>query len=287
MSVGRPCGTRSMGSEIRRANQLPPPRRRFGQHFLRDRQVLAGIVDTLGDLRGRTVLEIGPGRGALTDLLVEHAERVVAVEIDRDLVSHLRARYKGLSHVEIIEADVLETVLADVAGGPFALVGNVPYYITTPIIFHALVPPRPVVAVFLVQKEVAERMTAAPGGKAYGALSVNLQALVDVTFIRKVPPGAFNPPPAVDSAVVRITPAQDVVIEQRLEAKYRSFVTSAFGLRRKQLLRVIRIVTQLDASQALEVLRICDLSPTARPETLTPDEFARIVRVVGLRETSD
>ncbi len=266
---------------------MPPPRRRFGQHFLRDRQVLAGIVDTLGDLRGRTVLEIGPGRGALTDLLVEHAERVVAVEIDRDLVSHLRARYKGLSHVEIIEADVLETVLADVAGGPFALVGNVPYYITTPIIFHALVPPRPVVAVFLVQKEVAERMTAAPGGKAYGALSVNLQALVDVTFIRKVPPGAFNPPPAVDSAVVRITPAQDVVIEQRLEAKYRSFVTSAFGLRRKQLLRVIRIVTQLDASQALEVLRICDLSPTARPETLTPDEFARIVRVVGLRETSD
>jgi 16S rRNA (adenine1518-N6/adenine1519-N6)-dimethyltransferase len=259
---------------------LPAPRKRFGQHFLTDTRVLDSIADALGDVSGTTVLEIGPGRGALTDRLVARAARVVAIEVDRDLVQHLRARYADRPNVEIVEADVLTTTLADLAGGPFVLAGNVPYYITTPIIFHALQLPRPEKAVYLVQKEVAERMAAPPGDKTYGALSVNLQAVVDVELLRKVLPGAFNPPPAVDSAVVRITPKAEAAIEPELEERYRSFVLAAFGLRRKQLVRVIRTVASLDAERALDVVTRCGLDPMARPETLTPVEFARLVRTL-------
>ena len=262
------------------ANRLPAPRKRFGQHFLTDTRVLDSIADALGDVSGTTVLEIGPGRGALTDRLVARAARVVAIEVDRDLVQHLRARYADRPNVEIVEADVLTTTLADLAGGPFVLAGNVPYYITTPIIFHALQLPRPEKAVYLVQKEVAERMAAPPGDKTYGALSVNLQAVVDVELLRKVLPGAFNPPPAVDSAVVRITPKAEAAIEPELEERYRSFVLAAFGLRRKQLVRVIRTVASLDAERALDVVTRCGLDPMARPETLTPVEFARLVRTL-------
>ena len=153
--------------------KLPAPRKRFGQHFLKDTRVLDAIVKALGPLADRTVLEIGPGRGVLTDRLVERAARVVAVEVDRDLVAHLRSRYADHPHVEIIEADVLTVSLAALAGGPYVLAGNVPYYITTPIVFHALERPRPDVAVYLVQKEVADRLAAPPGDKIYGALSVN------------------------------------------------------------------------------------------------------------------
>jgi len=262
------------------ANRLPAPRKRFGQHFLTDTRVLDSIADALGDVSGTTVVEIGPGRGALTDRLVARAARVVAIEVDRDLVQHLRARYADRPNVEIVEADVLTTTLAELAGGPYVLAGNVPYYITTPIIFHALQLPRPEKAVYLVQKEVAERMAAPPGDKTYGALSVNLQAVVDVELLRKVLPGAFNPPPAVDSAVVRITPKAEAAIEPELEERYRSFVLAAFGLRRKQLVRVIRTVASLDAERALDVVTRCGLDPMARPETLTPVEFARLVRTL-------
>ncbi|AMW05036.1 hypothetical protein GEMMAAP_09775 [Gemmatimonas phototrophica] len=242
--------------------------------------MLDSIVDALGDLSQRTVVEIGPGRGALTDRLVAKAQRVVAVEVDRDLVQHLRARYADKSQVQIVEADVLTTNLAELAGGSYVLAGNVPYYITTPIIFHALELPRPDVAVYLVQKEVADRMAAPPGDKTYGALSVNLQAVVNVEFIRKVPPGSFNPPPAVDSAVVRVTPRPEAVIEPELEPRFRSFVLAAFGLRRKQLVRVVRTVASLDAERALDIVTSCGLNPEARPETLSPADFARLVRAL-------
>lgn len=260
---------------------LPPARKRFGQHFLRDTRVLADIADALGDVRERTVVEIGPGRGALTDLLVERAGRVVAVEVDRDLVQHLRARYADRPQVTIVEGDVLQHSLAELAGGPYVLAGNVPYYITTPIIFHALALPRPDVAVYLVQKEVAERMAAPPGDKTYGALSVNLQSVVDVKMLRKVPPTAFNPPPAVDSAVVRVTPRAMPDIEPALERRFRRFVLAAFGLRRKQLARVVRTVAHLDAEQAHALVTSCGLSPEARPETLTLAQFAVLVRALA------
>lgn len=264
----------------RATGTLPSPRKRFGQHFLRDTRVLDTIVEALGPLSGRTVIEIGPGRGVLTDRLVERAARVIAIEIDRDLVVHLRDRYAGNPSVEIVEADVLTVDLAALAGGPYVLAGNVPYYITTPILFHALQVPRPDVAVYLVQKEVADRMASPPGDKTYGALSVNVQSVAKVEMMRKVPPSAFHPPPAVDSAVVRVTPRAEPVVDADLEARYRSFVQAAFGLRRKQLVRVVRTIAALDAEAATAVVASCDLGLDVRPETLSPEQFARLVRAL-------
>lgn len=260
---------------------LPAPRKRFGQHFLKDARVLEAIADALGPLENRTVIEIGPGRGALTDRLVERAQRVVAVEVDRDLVAHLRTRYAAMKHVEIVEADVLHTSLAELAGGPYVLAGNVPYYITTPIIFHALESPRPDVAVYLVQKEVADRLAAPPGDKTYGALSVNVQAVAKVELLRRVQPGAFNPPPTVDSAVIRIIPNDTAAIAPEWESRFRGFVQAAFGLRRKQLVRVVRTVASLDAERASAVIAACGLTNDVRPEVLTAHDFARLVQALG------
>jgi len=263
-----------------KAVPLPTPRKRFGQHFLRDNHVLDAIVDALGPIADRTVIEIGPGRGALTDRLVKRAGRVVAIELDRDLAAHLRERYAEMPHVTIIEGDVLKTDLAAAAGGPYVLAGNVPYYITTPILFHALERPRADVAVYLVQKEVADRMAAPPGDKIYGALSVNVQSVAKVELVRTVPPGAFNPPPTVQSAVVRVSPRPDPAIDDELEARYRSFVQAAFGLRRKQLVRVVRTIASLDAPSAEAVIASCGLRTDARPEVLSPEDFAKLVRAL-------
>ena len=256
---------------------LPIPRKRFGQHFLHDTRVLDTIVDALGPIANKTVVEIGPGRGALTDRLVDRAARVVAIELDRDLAAHLRQRYVDRPHVKIIEGDVLETSLSEAAGGPFVLAGNVPYYITTPILFHALQRPRADVAIYLVQKEVADRMAAPPGDKIYGALSVNVQAVARVELVKRVPPGAFNPPPTVDSAIVRVTPRADPVITEAMEQRFGRFVQAAFGLRRKQLIRVVRTVTALDPVAAGDIIERCGLRPDARPEVLSPEDFARLV----------
>jgi 16S rRNA (adenine1518-N6/adenine1519-N6)-dimethyltransferase len=258
----------------------PPARKRLGQHFLTDRRILGRIADAL-DLTGvETVVEIGPGRGALTEILVERAGRVVAVELDAALASILRARYAGDPRVTIVEADVLETDLAAFAGGDFVLAGNVPYYITTPILFHALAAPRPRRSVYLVQREVAERVVAAPGSKAYGALSVNVQALANAEVLFRVPPGAFSPPPKVDSAVLRVTPRPDPIVEPGEQDEYRSLVQEAFGLRRKQMRRVLRTLRSLDAGAAEEVLRTAAVDPDVRPETLSPADFARLYRVL-------
>ncbi len=260
---------------------LPAPRKRFGQHFLRDRAVLARIADALQLTGSETVVEIGPGRGALTDLLAPRARRLVAVEIDRDLAAHLRARYAADPHVEVLEADVLRVALGEVAGPDYVLAGNVPYYITTPILFHALAPPRPARAVYLVQREVAERLTAAPGTKEYGALGVNVQAVARTELISRVPPGAFVPAPKVDSAVIRVTPRADPVVAPDDERRYRRFVQAAFALRRKQLRRVVRTIAGLDAEGAERALAVAGVDPDARPETLSPAEFAALVRALG------
>jgi 16S rRNA (adenine1518-N6/adenine1519-N6)-dimethyltransferase len=263
---------------------LPPPRKRFGQHFLKDTRVLDAIVSALGPLEGRTVVEIGPGRGALTDRLVERAGRVIAVELDRDLAAFLRDRYADRPHVQIVEADVLKVSLATLAQGPYVLAGNVPYYITTPILFHALESPRPDVAVYLVQKEVAERLASAPGNKTYGALSVNVQAVAHVELIKRVPPSAFNPAPAVDSAVIRVTPLATAVVNAEHESRFRSFVMAAFGLRRKQLVRVVRTVSALSAEQALAAIVASNLTPDVRPEVLSAEEFAQLVANVDVQK---
>ncbi len=259
---------------------FPTPRKRFGQHFLRDERTLDAIVEALGEIGERTVVEIGPGRGALTEKLVACAREVVAIEIDRDLVQHLRAHYAEQDNVRIVEADVLTVSLGALAGGPYVLAANVPYYITTPILFHALQIPRPEAAVYLVQKEVAERMCAAPGSKVYGALSVNLQALAMVEYLRTVPAGAFYPPPKVESAVVRVTPHSHALLPPALESRLQTVVIQAFGLRRKQMVRVLRTITARSADEVTELLARCGVAPDARPEVLSPVEWIRVVEAL-------
>ncbi len=259
----------------------PPVLKRFGQHFLSDQKILTAIVEALAPTPSDTVVEVGPGRGSLTDILAERSARVIAVEIDRALVAQLREKYRDRPTVEIVEGDFLETDLTALAGKDFLLIGNVPYNITTPILFKTLEPPIPARSVFLVQREVAERMAAAPGTGSYGALSVNVAAVAEVEQVLTVPASAFRPPPKVDSAVVRLTPrAEPLVALESLEA-FRTFVQAAFGLRRKQMVRVLRTVRGLSADRAAELLERVGIDPSARPEVVAPAEFARLFEVVA------
>jgi 16S rRNA (adenine1518-N6/adenine1519-N6)-dimethyltransferase len=262
------------------APRLPPIRKNLGQHFLNDTRILQRIVDAL-ELRGsETVIEIGPGRGSLTALLAPVAKRLVLIEYDRRLAELLQKRYADQPNVSLIQADVLTVDLGEAAGGPFSLVGNVPYYITTPILFHALQVPRPERAVYLLQREVADRIVAPPGSDAYGALSVNVQGFAHARKLFRVAPGSFDPPPKVESALVRIEPRLDAVVEPAREAAFRRFVQDAFGMRRKQMRRVLRSLLNIDADRANALLREAAIDATARPETLSPEDFARLVRAI-------
>ena len=267
----------------RAERDLPPVRKSLGQHFLNDRRILQRIVDALELTGSETVIEVGPGRGSLTDLLAPLARRLVLVEYDRLLAERLRVRYASMPNVQVVEADILTVNLAEVAGGPFRLVGNVPYYITTPILFHALERPRPERAVYLVQREVADRIVAAPGSHEYGALSVNVQAVAVAKMLFRVAPGSFQPPPKVESAVIRIEPRSDPAVNPADETTFRRFVLDAFGMRRKQMRRVVRTIWQLSAEDADAVLARAGIEPSVRPETLSPEQFAKLLSSRGER----
>jgi 16S rRNA (adenine1518-N6/adenine1519-N6)-dimethyltransferase len=217
-------------------------RKRFGQHFLVDEAVIDAIVAAIDPRPGEALVEIGPGLGAMTAPLVARAGALTVIELDRDLAARLR-RLPGL---KVIEADVLavdfEALAAEVApGAALRVVGNLPYNISTPILFHLL----PAAAVvrdqhFMLQKEVVDRMAARPGSKAYGRLSVMLQWRYDIEPVLDVPPEAFDPPPRVDSAVVRMVPLPRPAAEPRAEtaafgALLGEIVTTAFSQRRKLL----------------------------------------------------
>jgi 16S rRNA (adenine1518-N6/adenine1519-N6)-dimethyltransferase len=262
----------------RGSSGFPPTRKSLGQHFLKDRRVLSRIADALKLQGGETVLEIGAGRGALTDLLVDRAGRLIAIEYDRALAQLLRERYAKRDNVLIAEADVLEISLGELAAGPYVLVGNVPYYITTPILFHALAHPRAERSVYLVQREVADRLSAAPGSKQYGALTVNVAAVARAETLFTVPAGAFSPPPKVESAVVRITPLPAPMLTSEEERPFRQLVQGAFGMRRKQMRRVVRTLYNLDVERADALLDRAGIDGEVRPETLAPATFAALLR---------
>ena len=258
--------------------KFPHARKRLGQHFLTDPRILGRIADSLNIEPTDTVIEIGPGRGSLTEQLLSRCGRLIAIELDRDLAPMLAAKYAGDARVQVIQNDVLEVDLAAAAGGPFLLVGNVPYNITTPIIFHALQRPRPLRAVYLVQREVAERVVAAAGSESYGALSVNVQAVARAELLFRVAAGAFVPVPSVESAVLRITPLETPLINADEEEAFRAMVIGAFGFRRKQMIRVVREYWKLDAVAAAALLERVGIEPTLRPEVLGAGEFARLLR---------
>ena len=208
-------------------------RKRFGQHFLTDGAVLDAIVDAIAPMPGQALVEIGPGLGALTDPLVQRCEQLTVIELDRDLALRLRRR----AELNVIEADVLKVDFAALAlaqGQKLRVVGNLPYNISTPILFHLLGAVEQVLDQhFMLQKEVVQRMAAAPGNKDYGRLSVMLQWRYAIESVLDVPPEAFDPPPRVDSAVVRMQP-----LPPRPEvdaALLGELVTVAFSQRRKLL----------------------------------------------------
>ena len=253
--------------------------RRLGQHFLTDAHALTRIADTLALTGSETVVEIGPGRGALTELLLARAARVIAIELDAALVAHLQSRFAANARLTVVAADVLDVPLAGAAGGvPFMLAGNIPYYITTPILFHALEPPMPQRSVFLIQKEVAERVVAEPGSKIYGALSINVQAVAIPRLVAKVPPGSFSPPPKVDSAILALEPRPDPLITPAEQSAFSEMVIATFGLRRKQMRRVVRTLADLSPDDADRILSAAEIDPESRPETLTPAAFVSLYR---------
>jgi 16S rRNA (adenine1518-N6/adenine1519-N6)-dimethyltransferase len=251
-------------------------RRRFGQHFLTNTRILDRIADALGPGPGDRVLEIGPGHGALTRALVARQAQVTVIEIDRDLIPALSARFP---EVRLVEADALELDWNEVmepASGRWLVTGNIPYNITSPLIDKALTPPRPARIVFLVQKEVADRVTAAPGGGEFGALTVGVQSVAKAERLFTVPAGAFTPAPRVDSAVIRLTPLEQPLVSDRAIPSYRRMVTGLFGFRRKQLGRGLRELTGWPAERVSEILSGLEIEPSHRPEVLAPIEFARL-----------
>ena len=193
------------------------PRKRFGQHFLVDDAVTESIADAIDPRPGQRLVEIGPGLGALTEALLARGAALTVIELDRDLAAHWRRD----GRVQVVEADVLKVdfaALADAAGQPLRVCGNLPYNISTPILFHLLpLAARVADQHFMLQKEVVDRMVAAPGGKDFGRLSVMLQWRYDMETVLDVPPEAFDPPPRVDSAVVRMQPrTQPVALDEAL-----------------------------------------------------------------------
>ncbi|MCA0177423.1 MAG: 16S rRNA (adenine(1518)-N(6)/adenine(1519)-N(6))-dimethyltransferase RsmA [Proteobacteria bacterium] len=208
-------------------------RKRFGQHFLTDTGIIAGIVRAIAPRAGDRLVEIGPGLGALTRPLLAELPGLTVIELDRDLAARLRREPR----LHVVEADVLTVDFAALAaelGGPLRVVGNLPYNISTPILFHLLdFAPHLIDQHFMLQKEVVDRMAAGPGSKAYGRLSVMLQWRYDVEALFDVPPDAFDPPPAVDSAIVRLQPLPGTeAVDAALLA---SLVAAAFSQRRKLL----------------------------------------------------
>lgn len=250
------------------------PKRRLGQHFLHDPRILNRLAEAVGATPADTVLEIGPGPGGLTEALLRHAGRVVAIEKDGEIIPALRARVPGAT---IIEGDALELDWVALAGGPGGLVtGNIPYNITSPLLDKALTPPRPRRIVFLVQKEVALRVGAAPGTKDYGALTVGIQAVARTEVLFTVPAGAFQPVPKVDSAALRLEPLAVPLVRDEDVRSFRAAVVGLFGFRRKQLVRAVRELTGWGAEQAARAVAQAGLDASVRPEVVSPAQFLQL-----------
>jgi 16S rRNA (adenine1518-N6/adenine1519-N6)-dimethyltransferase len=258
--------------------------RALGQHFLRDDSIARQIVELVAPTPRDLAVEIGPGRGALTEHLARAAGRLVALEVDARLAARLRERFADAPHVEILEADArrfdyarLRDRLPD-PGGRVLAVGNLPYSVGKPILM-ALVESGGAIdeMALMLQKEVADRLAADPGGKTYGSLSVLTQVACDVRLAFTVPPDAFSPPPQVDSAVVHLRvrsapPVRDLTDLNR----FRAVVMAAFGQRRKNLANALAAGLGLSAARARAIAAGVGIDPGRRAETLSLEEFARL-----------
>jgi len=253
-----------------------PAKKSLGQHFLADRHYIDRIVHAVDPRPGDRLVEIGPGQGAITLPLLRRHGALTVIEFDRDLIAPLTDAAAPLGELTIIHRDVLTvdfTALA--AGGRLRLVGNLPYNISSPILFHALEHAGAIADMhFMLQKEVVDRMAAGPGSKIYGRLSVMLQAWCEVESLFVVPPGAFRPPPKVDSAVARLVPRDPAQVGIDDVKRFADVVRAAFGQRRKTLRNALSSVCDARHFEAAGV------RPDARAEQLEVADFIRLANVV-------
>lgn len=274
---------RARESRVPDAPQYPRARKRLGQHFL-ERSWVAKLIAALGTSPDDTFLEIGPGRGALTRSLAPHVARIVAVEIDRDLAAALPAH--APSHVRVVTGDFLNVDLDEVLRDeppPIRVIGNLPYNISSPILFRLLHAAdhgrRFCDATLMLQKEVADRLTATPGTTGYGVLAMQVGLLADVERLLTLPPGAFRPPPKVTSAVVRLR-FRPPTVDVGDPAVFERVVRGVFLQRRKTLLNAFRPVADSFGQDAAQLIGVAELDGNRRPETLTLEEMARLVRAI-------
>jgi len=247
-------------------------RKRFGQNFLVSQEVIARIISAIAPQPGETVIEIGPGLGALTQPLLEHVEHLHVVEIDRDLIARLRERFTP-SRLTIHEGDALKFDYGSLATceSRLRIVGNLPYNISTPLLFHlAEYADRVGDMHFMLQKEVVDRMVSAPGGREYGRLSVMLQSRFAMERLFLVPPDAFDPVPKVASAIVRMTPLPAADLSGVNRDKFAQVVAAAFGQRRKMLRNTLRDLIDPDE------LAVLGIRPTCRAEELSVADYVRL-----------
>jgi 16S rRNA (adenine1518-N6/adenine1519-N6)-dimethyltransferase len=269
-------------------------RRSLGQNFLVDPNYQQRIIDALEAGADDDILEIGPGTGALTQHLAGRVRRLIAVELDDALAEELRRRYAGMATVAVLHRDfmAIEPARLGVDVARLKVVGNIPYNITTPLLFRLLERTwRPLRIVVMVQREVADRILAPAGGREYGALSVGVRLAAHVERLFHVPPGAFRPVPKVESTVLRLTPFQPPPLTEQEEHDVRALTRATFGWRRKQLQRTLRAAAgyELDDDGIISTARETGIDLQARPETLEPDRFlalSRALRRIGRPSTA-
>lgn len=267
------------------------PRKRFGQHFLIHTETAERIVDSAWLFPSEVVVEVGPGLGALTRFIVRRVGRLHLVELDRDLVAFLEAnRPEGNCRISIYQQDILGFDFLSLAareGDGLVVLGNLPYNISSPLVFR-LLESRSCIkrAVFMVQKEVGERLTADPGGKDYGVLSVLLGVYARVQSLLVVGPGRFYPPPAVDSVVVSIHFRDDRPSDDLFFAFTRKLVNTSFQQRRKRLSNSLKGFRGISPAGLGEAFRMSGVDPKRRPETLGPEEFVALSRALQAAENA-
>jgi 16S rRNA (adenine1518-N6/adenine1519-N6)-dimethyltransferase len=254
--------------------------RRFSQNHLVDGEVLDAVVDAAAVVPGRHVLEVGPGLGILTGALLSAGAEVTAVEIDRRLAQHLRERFTGNAAFHLVEGDALDVPTSELVAPPWDLVANVPYHITSPVLHHALGDePRPERFVLMLQREVAERICAAPGAMSY--LSVFVQYHAAVQLLQIVPARAFEPPPKVESAIVRGV-TRPRTLDAKGEEQLWRLVQAGFRERRKMLHNVLpRQLPALGAERVAAALAATGIAADRRPQTVSVDEWLALADAVG------
>ena len=260
------------------------PKKRLGQHFLVDPNILNKVIRTAGVGEQDVVLEIGPGLGAMTLALSREAKKVIAVEIDPKLAAILKEKTKDQDNVEVVKSDILSLDFRhflEREGCPVKVVANLPYQISTPLLFR-FVESKEVFSAFtlMLQKEVAQRMAARPGGKEYGPLSIFVQLSLDASIRFFIKPSAFFPPPKVESAVVQMAWKEKPMIQANEEGWFRRVVKACFGYRRKTLANALKH-SELSLPQSIESrMEEAGIDPRRRPETLTIEEFASLAQTL-------